>query len=558
MSARVPAIFPIERPEATFPTLTDEQLASVARFGETLEFAAETVIYERGGRDRAFFVVLDGEIEVYGMDRYGNKQVFVVLDARNFTGELNLFSNARGLVSMRTLTRARVLRVERKELKRMINAEPELGALLLRAFVLRRKSFIRFGRGGVSLIGQPEDPRTRRVRQFLVHTGYPHELIVPDTSGEQTLTEIGRLSLREGDLPAIWDGKAMLLKNPSLFDISQALGLLDVLPADHTYDLAIVGAGPAGLSAAVAASSEGLDTILCDAFAPGGQAGTSSRIENYLGFPNGISGYELATRAQIQAVKFGVHVSLARAVTGIRREAPGTFELAFSEGPPIRARAMIVASGADYRRLDVPHSNTFDGHGVYYAATAIEAELCRNEEVVVVGGGNSAGQAAVYLSNTCSKVIMLVRGRTLAASMSTYLIERIAASPRIELHFESEITQLEGAHDLERVEWRQASHSRTAPIRAVFVMIGAVPNTRWLPARVELDAAGFVVTGITPSGAPLGSPFETTEPGIFAVGDVRAGSVKRVASAVGEGSVVLQWVHQYLDALGEQSLRTAA
>ncbi|MCW5802111.1 MAG: FAD-dependent oxidoreductase [Deltaproteobacteria bacterium] len=546
MSARTPEL-PIERPEATFPALTDEQVRCIEPFGEQLVLPAGAMLYRRGDRDIAFFVILEGEAEAFGVDRYGNEQVYVVLDARNFTGELNLFSNARSLVSTRAVTPLRVLRVERKGLRRVINTEPELGEILLRAFVLRRGTFIRIGRAGISIIGDPRDSRTLELRQFLTRNGYPHEVVGPDVPGDDGRTARACLSLEGDDLPAVWDGKQLLLKNPSLLELSQALGLQDELSPEHAFDVAIVGAGPAGLSAAVYASSEGLDTILIDTFGPGGQAGTSSRIENYLGFPNGLTGQDLASRAQIQAVKFGVHLSVARAVVGIRTMEDGLFELAMNEGAPAHARAVIVASGAAYRRLDVPESSRFDGHGVYYAATAMEAELCRREEVVVVGGGNSAGQAAVYLSNTSSKVIMLVRGRNLAASMSSYLVERIAASPRIELHFESEITRLIGNRTLEAVEWRQRGDKapRTSPIRAVFVMIGAVPNTSWLQGCVELDAKGFVATGVA-SGAPHPSPFETTRPGIFAVGDVRSGSVKRVASAVGEGSVVLQWVHEYL------------
>jgi thioredoxin reductase (NADPH) len=532
--------FPIDRPDATFPALTDEQLHCVGLFGQQLVLPADTVLYRRGDRDVSFFVILDGEAEVFGVDRYGDKQVYATHTERSFTGELNLFSNSRSLVSTRAVTPLRVLRVDRKELKRLISAEPELGEILLRAFVLRRQNFIRLGRAGVSIIGPAQDPRTLEVRQFLARNGYPHELVNPDAPGRTGGTEMSCLALRPGDLPAIWDGKQLLLRNPGLLEISQALGLLDELPAGHTFDVAIVGAGPAGLSAAVYAASEGLDTVLIDPLGPGGQAGTSSRIENYLGFPNGLTGQALASRAEVQAVKFGVHFSVARAVTGIRTWEDDHLELTLSEGTSIHARAVIVASGANYRRLGLPTSSAFDGHGVYYAATAMEAELCRGEEVVVVGGGNSAGQAAVYLSNSCTSVNLLVRGRSLSASMSTYLIERIAASPRIELHLESEITRLEGTHDLEAVEWKHASDApRSSRIRSVFVMIGALPNTDWLRGCVELDAKGFVVTG-------GGSPFETTRPGIFAVGDVRAGSVKRVASAVGEGSVVLQGVHDHL------------
>ena len=336
------------------------------------------------------------------------------------------------------------------------------------------------------------------------------------------------------------------------------MGLLDEPPSEHIFDVAIVGAGPAGLAASVYATSEGLDTILIDTFGPGGQAGTSSRIENYLGFPNGLSGQELASRAEIQAVKFGVRFMLARAVTGIGTSEAGTFELALSEGARIRARAVIVASGANYRKLDLPESTRFDGRGIYYAATAMEAELCRGEEIMVVGGGNSAGQAAVYLSETCSKVIMLVRGRNLSASMSTYLIERIGASPRIELHFEAEITRLKGTRDLEAVEWKQASEERprTSPVRTVFVMIGAVPNTDWLRGLRGAGHEGICRHGEVHIGRSARSRLSRRhDRGSLRVGDVRAGSVKRVASAVGEGSVVLQWVHQYLSRRADHSRR---
>jgi thioredoxin reductase (NADPH) len=395
---------------------------------------------------------------------------------------------------------------------------------------------------GISVIGPAQEPDTLRVRQFLARNGYPFELVSPDALDRRGRTAMVGLQLNAADLPAVWDGKQMLLKNPSLLELSHALGMLDALPPDHVFDLAIVGAGPAGLAASVYAASEGLDTTLIDPLGPGGQAGTSSRIENYLGFPNGLSGQELASRAQVQAVKFGVRFSLARAVTGIGTGADGSFELSLSEGATIRSRAVVVASGANYRRLDVPQSTRFDGRGVHYAATAMEADLCRGEQVFVVGGGNSAGQAAIYLSETCSRVIMLVRGPSLSASMSSYLVERIGASPRIELHLESEITRLMGERALEAVEWKSGSVLRTAAIRTVFVMIGALPNTAWLGGCVELEAKGFIVTG--KSGSE--SPFETSRPGIFAVGDARAGSVKRVASAVGEGSVVVAWVHQYL------------
>jgi thioredoxin reductase (NADPH) len=499
-------------------------------------------------------------MEVFGVDRYGNKRVFLRSDARHFTGELNLFSNSKSLVSTRTITRFRALRIRRLDLRRLITAEPELGEVILRAFILRRSNFIRLGRAGITLIGSTLDPDTLRIRQFLIRNNYPHEVVDPDTRGEDGKAPRHCLSLKDEELPVVWDGKQLLLKNPTLAQLSRELGLLDEVPPGHTYDVAIVGAGPAGLSASVYAASEGLDTLLVEELGPGGQAGTSSRIENYLGFPNGISGLELASRAQIQAVKFGVHFAIAREVTGIARVEDGTFEITLNDGTRARARAVIVASGAKYRKLDLPEYSRFEGRGILYAATAMEAQLCRGEEVIVVGGGNSAGQAAVYLSKTVSKIHMLVRSGNLSSSMSSYLIERIQASPRIQLHFDTAITKLIGKKELEAVQWKCASEpgELVVPVRTVFVMIGAVPNTDWLKECVELDAKGFIKTGRSKAGMPLVSPFETTQPGLFAVGDVRADSIKRVASAVGEGSVVIQWVHQYLSQAHPAPRREAA
>jgi thioredoxin reductase (NADPH) len=317
------------------------------------------------------------------------------------------------------------------------------------------------------------------------------------------------------------------------------------------YDLAVVGAGPAGLAAAVCAASEGLETIVFESRAPGGQAGTSSRIENYLGFPMGISGQELAARAQIQAEKFGAHFAVATQVTDVKRNENREFEFHLSDRKVVRARAMIVATGATYRKLDVSGYHQYEGRGIHYAATPMEAQLCEGEEIVVVGGGNSAGQAAVYLSQSAAMVHMLVRGKSLTSTMSRYLIERIEASNRIRLYYETEITRFSGFKALEGVEWKTSSTGQSGmhPIRTVFVMIGAIPNTDWLKKCTALDSNGFVITG----RAKAGSPYEAGEPGVFAVGDVRAGSVKRVESAVGEGSMVLQWVHQYLAELRAQA-----
>jgi thioredoxin reductase (NADPH) len=333
------------------------------------------------------------------------------------------------------------------------------------------------------------------------------------------------------------------LKKPSVFELASELGLVEKLPSDHVYDLAIAGSGPAGLAAAVSGASEGLDTIVFDGLGPGGQAGSSSRIENYLGFPTGLSGQELASRAAVQALKFGVRLVSPRSVDRIVKAGEDFFELTLQDGARVLAKAVVLATGAVYRALDIPEYGRFLGHGIHHAATFLEAQLCVGEDIVIVGGGNSAGQAALYLSKSTAQVHLLVMQKDLSSTMSKYLVERLQASPKVRIYFDTKLTALTaltGHESLESVEWRSADgRSSTKPIRNIFAMIGAVPNTEWLKGRVQLDSKGYIVTN------PM-SPFETSQPGVFAVGDVRAGSSKRVAAAVGEGSVVIPQVHRYL------------
>ncbi len=529
---------PEHREAQTFPKFSDEQIAAIRSFGEEIELPADTTLFSRGDKNIDFYVVLHGRIEILVTDCHHEKHVVVIHGPGNFTGELNLFNNRRALVSARTPVPSRVLRLPWKSFRRMLTVEPELAQVILRAFVLRRVAFIRQSLAGVMLIGAPQDPDTLRIRQFLIGSGFPYRWLQPDDRAEDGRSVMEALSLSPADLPVVWESEELVLKNPSIAELASELGLLEGLAVDRTYDVAVVGAGPAGLASAVCAAAEGLDTVVFETQAPGGQAGTSSRIENYLGFPNGISGQELAARAQIQAEKFGAFFSIARPVTLIKRNEKGVFEITLTDKTLVRARVVIVASGAKYRKLDLPGYERFEGRGIHYAATAMEAQLCKGEEVVVVGGGNSAGQAAVYLSQSASRVHMLVRGKALSETMSKYLIERIQASPRIQVYYESEVTSISGQKTIERVAW----NSTERPIRSLFVMIGAIPNTEWLSGCTALDGKGFVLTGRTKAG----NPYETTQPGVFAVGDVRAESVKRVASAVGEGSVVIQWVHQYL------------
>ena len=554
---------PDHREEQIFPKLSAEQIDSIRPFGDEIELPDGATLFNRGDRNIDFYVVIQGGIEILITDCHHEKHVVVTHRTGNFTGELNLFNNRRALVSGRTPVPSRVLRIRWKNFRRMLNVEDELAKVILRAFVLRRAAFIRQSLAGVMLIGPAQDPDTLRIRQFLIGSGFPYRSVQPDDRAEDGRTVMEALSLSSSDLPVVWESEGLVLKNPSIADLASELGLLEGLSVDRTYDVAVVGAGPAGLAAAVCAAAEGLDTVVFETQAPGGQAGTSSRIENYLGFPNGISGHDLAARAQIQAEKFGAFFSIARPVTLIKRGKDQEFEITLTDKTVVRARVVIVASGAKYRRLDLPGYERFEGRGIHYAATAMEAQLCKGEEVVVVGGGNSAGQAAVYLSQSATKVHMLVRGKALSETMSKYLIERIQASPRIQVYYETEVTSISGLKTIERVVWKDSKvgQSLEKPVRSLFVMIGAIPNTEWLSGCTALDGKGFVLTGKTKAG----NPYETTQPGVFAVGDVRSDSVKRVASAVGEGSVVIQWVHQCLadlkaaqiDALPEKSLRAS-
>ncbi len=417
---------------------------------------------------------------------------------------------------------------------------------MMRAFILRRVGLIVHSHGSVVLIGPGHAARTLALQRFLTRNGYPHRLIDTDVDHDAG-GFLECFHITPDQLPVVISPNERAYRNPTIADLAEGLGLTETFDSARIYDVVIAGAGPAGLAAAVYGASEGLDTIVLEGVAPGGQAGTSSKIENYLGFPTGISGQALAGRAQVQAQKFGARLAISREVTGVVCDAT-PYVVKLAGGDSVQARAIIIATGARYRRLDVEGHERFEGQGLHYAATAMEANLCGGEEVIVVGGGNSAGQAAVYLSRVTAHVHVLVRTASLAATMSDYLVQRILKSDRITLHTHTEITALAGDERLREVTWRnQASGvSTTKPIGNVFLMIGAEPNTDWLQGCLDLDEKGFVKTGYDPEGAPLKSPYATTRPGIFAVGDVRSGSVKRVASAVGEGSVVIQAVHAML------------
>lgn len=544
MTEPLDAADPYAREAQTFPVLPEEMVERIASYGapETLEDGA--LVFERGQRTVDFFLVLDGAIEIFDLDERGQPHVFTVHGPRQFTGEVDLFNDRQILVSGRTRGTTRVVRLKRDVFRRMIAAEADIGEILMRAFILRRVGLMRHAQGGVVLVGSGHDGETSRIQSFLTRNGYPHRLIDRETDdGAATFLDGFRLTPEQ--LPVVLaDGE--LLFNPSDADLADRLGISIELDPTHVHDVAVVGGGPGGLAAAVYAASEGLDTLVLETFAPGGQAGTSSKIENYLGFPTGISGQALAGRALTQAQKFGARVAVSRPVKRLHCD-QSPYQVELDDGRRVTARAVVVATGARYRRLDIEGSERFDGRGLHYAATAVEARLCRSEEVIVVGGGNSAGQAAVFLSRSAGHVHVLVRGEGLAATMSRYLIERIDASSRITLHAHTEITALEGDPALERVTWtnRKTGDSETRALGNVFVMIGAQPNTDWLDGCLELDSKGFIVCR-DPS-----SPYASSRAGVFAVGDVRSGSVKRVASAVGEGSVAVQAVHRFLDPVAD-------
>jgi len=435
--------------------------------------------------------------------------------------------------------------VPRLAFRRLMATEPDIAEVVMRAVILRRVGFLRHNHGGVTIIGDSHARETLQLQRFLSRNTYPQRLVATDED-EAAPALMQSLGLGDGDLPALVAPGPVVLRRPSAGEVADRLGLTEAFDDGAAFDVAVVGAGPAGLAAAVYAASEGLSTIIIEQEAPGGQAGTSSKIENYLGFPTGISGAALAGRAQAQAQKFGARLSIARAATGLACAAR-PYRIALEGGRSVLAEAVVVATGARYRRLTLPHYERFEGQGIHYAATALEAGLCEAQEVVLVGGGNSAGQAAMYLSRIAGHVHILVRGPGLADTMSDYLVTRITTSPRITVHAFSQVAALDGDRSLQSVTWSDSAGRReTRPSENLFVMIGADPNTAWLNGCLPLDDKGFVLTGRDGEGRALDSPYATTVPGLYAVGDVRAGSVKRVASAVGEGSVVVQAIHRFL------------
>ena len=538
-------IDPYEQPEQTFPKLAPEMIDRIRPYGKIDHFDGGSYLFQVGDRNVDFFLILDGAVDILQSDGRGGHVLVVTHEKSEFTGELDHLSGRAVIVCARAARPTDVLRVSPASLRRLSSAEPDIGYLLLRAFILRRVGLIEHADGGTVVVGSGRTADTLRLQSFLTRNGYPLRVLDTDTDPDAA-SALQLFHLSNEVLPAVVLNAQTVLKNPTNRALADALGITEHLAPDRVYDVTVVGAGPAGLAAAVYSASEGLDTLVVEGLGPGGQAGSSSRIENYLGFPMGISGLSLATRAQVQAEKFGARFAIARPALSLDcRGLPFTIRL--TDQVTISTRAVVVATGARYRKLDVPNLERFQGQGVHYAATSVESRLCVGDEVIVVGGGNSAGQAALYLASQARHVHMLIRGDGLAETMSDYLIRRIESSSRISVHTGTRVTSLHGNKYLEAVGWRERDGAETIhPTANLFLMIGALPNTDWLSGCVALDAKGFIITGRHANGQFAGSPYVTSVPGIYAVGDVRSDSIKRVAASVGEGSVVVHDIHQWL------------
>jgi thioredoxin reductase (NADPH) len=535
------------RESDAFPHLSPDMLRRLATYGVEENIASGAVLYERGQRAPDFFVVLAGSIEAYEHNADGLLRTVTVHEAGQLSGELDTLTDREIKISGRAGPNTRVIRLRRDQFRAMVSCEPDISEVVMRAYILRRGRILKNSVGGLLIIGAARSGDTQRIRRFLERNNYPFTIIDTDTDDGGT-AYLDSFSLSVEDLPVVMTVKREVLKNPSAAQLADTLGLTELIESGHVFDVAVVGAGPAGLAAAVYAASEGLDTLVIESLAPGGQAGTSSKIENYLGFPTGISGHSLASRAQAQAQKFGARLSVSRAAVSLDCSQTPFFML-LDDGQSVLTRSVVIATGARYRKLNLPDYERFEGRGIHYAATHMEAQLTAKTEVIVVGGGNSAGQAAVFLAATAAHVHILVRGAGLAETMSDYLVRRIEQSPRITLHPQSSIIALAGETNLAEVTWSNNASGGEVKVTVggLFVMIGAQPNTDWLGGCLQLDGAGFVVTGMAAGRTQrTGGQFATAKSGIFAIGDVRSGSIKRVAAGVGEGSAVIASVHQHL------------
>jgi thioredoxin reductase (NADPH) len=530
-----------------YPRLTDQQIMTLSRYGDRRSVPPGTMLFCEGDQDCGFFVVLAGKVAVV-QETPAEPRLIAVHGPGRFLGDLSLLTGQAILVTAVTATDTEVLEVPVERLKDLVAADQALGDLILRAFILRRALHSDIG-AGLRIIGSRDDPDSRRLRDFVSRNRIPHQWVDPeeDPRTEDLLRAVGSAAVRTPVV--IWKGQRVL-QNPSNAELAELIGLR-AAPTRAAYDLVVVGAGPAGLAAAVYAASEGLSTVVLDAVATGGQAATSSQIENYLGFPAGISGGELADRAVVQARKFGAGFTVPGEATSLG-QVDGYHVVGLAEGDDLIAHAVLVATGVHYRRLDVPGLERLEGSSVYYAATDFEARLCRQDPVTVVGGGNSAGQAACFLARQSPVVNLVIRHEDLGRDMSRYLADRVERSPRITVWRHREVCELIGDGSLREVVLNDlhTGEKQRLATTALFVMIGAAPRTDWLQGEIPLDAKGFVLTG--PAADCHDAMFQTRRHGVFAVGDVRSGSVKRVASAVGEGSVVIRQVHEFLRGAGRR------
>jgi len=547
----------LDAPTQTFPTLTTSQIDRIRPSGRVRKVEPGEILLEPNDTGVPFFVVLTGKMEIVQPSMDGEREV-ATHSPGGFTGEITMISGQRCLVRGRVTEPGEFLEVSADALRALVAKDAELSEILMRAFILRRLELIRAGYGNVILMGSRHSAQTLHLREFLSRNGHPYTYVDLDT--DRTSQELlDRFQVKPSEVPVVICNARKVLRNPSIQQLAGCLGFNASIDSRHVHDVIIVGAGPAGLAAAVYGASEGLDTLIIETQAPGGQAGSSSKIENYLGFPTGVSGQELASRATTQAQKFGAQMMIARSVVRLNCD-QRPYHVMLDGGQSLATRAIVIATGAQYNKPNLPNLGRFEGKGIYYGATYIEAQLCGGDEAIVVGGGNSAGQAAVFLSQTARKVHMLVRSSELSSTMSRYLIQRLTENPQIDLHYQTEIVALEGDDRLDRVVWRDRQTGEVSPheIRHVFVMTGASPRTDWLRGCLALDGKGFILTGRDlEEPAELGdipkwplkrAPYmlETSLPAVFAVGDARAGNVKRVASAVGEGAISIHLVHRAL------------
>jgi thioredoxin reductase (NADPH) len=536
------------------PVLTAAQIERIRLLAKARDVSVGEVLYEPNDDTPPAFIVISGSIQIVAVGG-GEERIVTTYTAGQFSGELLMISGRRSIYRCQVVEAGTLLELSARDLRKLIARDADLSDIFMKAFLARRLSLRDTGQGNVVVLGSKYSADTLALREFLTRDGHPFTYF--DLDSDPTTQELlDRFGVSNSDIPVVICNNSLVLRNPRPNQLAASLGFNCNIDDSQVRDLVIVGAGPAGLAAAVYAASEGLDVLVVERAAPGGQAGSSSKIENYLGFPTGVSGHELADRAIAQSEKFGAQIMVAHSAERLNcNQRP--YRVTLDDGQEIQARTIVLATGAQYNKPSLPKLENFTGRGIYYNATFMEAQLCTDEDVVVIGGGNSAGQAAVFLSQNTTGVTMLVRSKSLADTMSRYLIQRIEENPSIEVHYSNELTSVEGDGHLEQVSWidRDSQAISTRQIRHVFVMTGASPKTDWLTGCVSLDGKGFVLTGrdleivAPPIPWPLSRPpymLETSLPGVFVVGDARSGNVKRVASAVGEGSIVVHMVHQAL------------